>query len=211
MKSLFATVLLASPVLAAGAVSDLSHGPQPIKAAEWAHEFDYPSDLPGTDRQAARLLLAIDTHGNVRRCDILESGGSRPHDARACAVLLQRGRFKSAADRDGKAIPSTVALSVDWRKPFAEGGPFAPPVDFVIDVARLPDDRTVASVSVRQILNDQGALESCEIEAPSGLPAIDKQACSMADPLLKLGPVIGLGDKPMRAMRVSRIVISRAS
>jgi len=207
MKILAAAALLAVPAFAAD--TDLSHGPTPLRANTWAHEYDYPDEVEGTDRQAARLLLVVDTHGYVRRCDILESGGAPLHDVRGCAVLTQRARFNAAVDKNGKAIQSSVAFTVDWRKPFASGGPFAPPVDFVVDVAHLPDNRALASVSVRQILSDQGTLEHCDVESPSGLAAIDNQACTLATPLLKLGPVLGLGNKPIRAMRISRLVIER--
>lgn len=76
----------------------------------------YPEAAAAAGEQGrVGMTLRISRSGNVRRCTINASSGSRALDAASCQIILRQGRYDPARDRQGRPIASDVRLGVRWR------------------------------------------------------------------------------------------------
>ncbi len=79
---------------------------------------DYPDEA--TEKGEAgtvefRLEVAAD--GRVSDCIVHKSSGSPSLDSTSCRLLLERGRFKPAADAAGKPVPDIHRGRINWALP----------------------------------------------------------------------------------------------
>lgn len=86
--------------------------------AQWFSDKDYPSEASNrgvSGESVVRIKVKLD--GRVGECVIAVSSGDKSLDQASCAVILKRGRFVPAIDRDGKAVVADAVTSVRWMMP----------------------------------------------------------------------------------------------
>lgn len=103
---------------------------RPINRGSWFQASDYPFEAAKFGLAGkVRFRLAIDPHGRVTGCEILQS--ARPVlDAVTCRVLVKRARFEPARGSSGEAVASTYESQVTWAVPEDAPVPFAPAAVF---------------------------------------------------------------------------------
>ncbi|HYE27121.1 MAG TPA: energy transducer TonB [Allosphingosinicella sp.] len=92
---------------------------QPVRPlAAYFSDSDYPGQavFDGASGRS-EMMLMIDETGALKDCLIEQTSGIASLDATACAVLIQRARFRPARDPDGRPVRSVLTASVVWRMP----------------------------------------------------------------------------------------------
>jgi len=189
------------------AAAALGNSPQMIDSKLWVSDADYPSAAINLGRGGAVVFnLTVGPSGKPTGCTVTRSSGYKPLDIRTCAVSMNRARFRPARDEAGDPITSVLSRRVTWS-------PDAPltmdiPVDLVVNVQRLPGEVRDPAIVVRQVLTYDGKVESCQVDRPGRLPALEKLACAQAADLAKLGPAKGDSGLPVKTMRVLEIMFT---
>lgn len=81
-------------------------------------DSDYPSEAIRSDLQGRTTVLYwVETNGRVKDCSILSSSGAPVIDAKTCGVLVRRGRFKPALNKQGQRIRAPKTASIRWLLP----------------------------------------------------------------------------------------------
>ena len=159
------------------------------------------NDLPSVRDGVVFANVALDFMGTPMGCTVVKSG-SRWLDLRTCAGLM-RLRYVPARDEAGVPVASVYSTAVRW----STGGYGSPGylVDETVEVGKLPAGAAQPVVAVRQVIDPDGSVESCEVDQGSGVAGLDRLACGQAEGLGKLGPVKDRSGKPVRTLRVSHI------
>jgi TonB family protein len=110
----------------------------PLLLEHWGHsremqaaQSSYPSlrglsfrvtDYPGSAiRRGAvgvvEVLLKVGVDGKPLNCKVIRSSGHNDLDSRTCEIVLKRGRFSPARDRNGQSMASPYFFSVNWLMP----------------------------------------------------------------------------------------------
>jgi TonB family protein len=84
-----------------------------------------PAALRAGHEGAVGFAVKLARDGRVVGCRVTQTSGHADLDNETCAQLRKTGRFKPAADTDGKPVPSTYASTLRWRLPAP--APVAPP------------------------------------------------------------------------------------
>ena len=64
---------------------------------------------------ATAILVKITPEGLARDCTVIQSSGTPELDARACAILMEKGRFKPMVDAKGNAIEGQYRTRIVWK------------------------------------------------------------------------------------------------
>lgn len=81
-------------------------------------EDDYPEEAMEKDEAGTvEYRLQVGADGRVSDCIVHKSSGSAALDSTACRLLIERARFKPAADAAGKAVPDTHRGRITWTLP----------------------------------------------------------------------------------------------
>ena len=168
---------LAGPPSVATAAGSI--GPEPIRPADWIVVDDYPPEEMRLGHEGTvTFQVAIDEKGAPISCSIRDTSGWPVLDAKACLLMLQRGRFKPARDESGAAISSTFNRKAAWTMP-ASGSPKPEKwewADIDISVSRLLKGRE-ARIVVKQIVSTDGQVESCTPEDDGAVAPLVTIAC----------------------------------
>jgi len=85
---------------------------------EWVTPEDYPSaDLRAENQGTTGFRLEFGTDGKPTNCTVTSSSGFPALDAKACQMLMRRGRFTPAKDTNGNAMAGTYSNRVRWQIP----------------------------------------------------------------------------------------------
>lgn len=85
-------------------------------AAAFFSPDDYPTEALARGEQGlAGARVFVSTDGNVRECSIIESSGSASIDAKTCAIVRKRFRYKPARLRTGESVASFTYARVRWE------------------------------------------------------------------------------------------------
>ena len=85
---------------------------------EWVTPEDYPSaDLRAENQGTTGFRLEFGVDGKPTNCSVTQSSGFPSLDAKACQMLMRRGRFTPAKDTTGKSLPGTYSNRVRWQIP----------------------------------------------------------------------------------------------
>lgn len=77
------------------------------------------SDYPVTAAKRGSIgdvrgYLFVGVDGKASDCHVLDSSGWPALDSQSCQLLVERGRYKPAADKTGKAIAAPFYFEFDW-------------------------------------------------------------------------------------------------
>lgn len=94
----------------------LTREPRPVgNPGSWARFDDYPMAALLKGRSGlVKFRLDVDETGAVKGCTVLERTNPIEFAKTTCAILLKRGRFEPALDKDGKPVRSFWVSSVRW-------------------------------------------------------------------------------------------------
>jgi len=183
---------------------DHSVAPTPVRPAAWVKEQDFPSAAKAKGNHGAvRFVLAIDAGGSVYRCDIVKTSGFALLDQQTCALMLRKAKFDPAMDQSGTAAASEWSRMIAWGQTIA-ADPMAN-YDLVIKVASLPAEKRFLDVVLRTVVSADGQLEVCTVQTPSGLAALDRQACDLAGQTMSSQPLKAADGTPVRGVRTQRM------
>src|SRR3954447_18330129 len=90
--------------------------PQAVGLKSWFSDDDYPSSQSSSRETAFRTVTQtlVDARGKIVGCRT-ETPSSDPQiDARACAIILKRGKFESARWSDGARVPGVYRTSISF-------------------------------------------------------------------------------------------------
>lgn len=183
-----------------------SVSPEPIDPGHWIFTSDYPAaDIAKKHQGTVEFQLTIDTQGLPISCQILSSSGWPSLDEKTCAVMLQRGRFKPARDEASAPVVSTWFQRIRWRTPAAGHAEDSIEqwADLLLSVARLPQGDE-ARVTVREIVEANGAMASCAPEKASQWPQLDALACREVSHQ-QAGPARDASNQPVRTLHTWRV------
>jgi TonB family protein len=153
---------------------------------------DYPAAaLRGNEQGMSAFRLTIGTNGRVSDCVITQSSGSAALDAATCRILRSRARYVPARDAAGNPAPGTDSGRVTWRLPDDDPHERAGvPIPATMAALRAPFQSYVTArdypaaalraqgVSrVHVVIGMIGRVIACDIDRPSGSPALDAAAC----------------------------------
>ena len=73
------------------------------------HADDYPMEARNNRWSGTDVAdVTINARGTVDQCKIVQSSGHKLLDDTFCSILIKRGRFKPAQDKDGNAVADTI-------------------------------------------------------------------------------------------------------
>lgn len=141
-------------------------------------EDDYPPEAVDNNEQGSvNVLLRVDAAGAVADCTV-EHSASPSLDAKTCAVIRERAKFKPARDRHGKAVASETRGRVTWRiddsPPLRPSAPWASTVVWTFGADGEP-------------LSCQGMVEGAMERSKSAVTTCAPKA--VPDPLRRFGAV----------------------
>lgn len=83
--------------------------PATVKLGGIFNDDDFPNEAMKRNQQGTgKFLLLIDQSGKVANCTVIESVGYPIFDAKSCAIITERGKFKPALDAKGTPVRSMV-------------------------------------------------------------------------------------------------------
>jgi len=166
--------------------------------ASWFSEDDYPIDarMKGEEGRVA-FFVDVDATGAPTACHVVTSSGSNALDNGACAVVMQKGRFKPAHDAAGKAVASTWSSATRW----------ALPESMPIDLSRGPVQQFAAVIEVS--LDAEGKITGCK--TTPALPAGSDPCASYAVGNQAYAPTVKDGKPVAAVMTLTTNVIIRAA
>ena len=134
--------------------------PKPVgTAGAWITPEDYPADALRERRVGTTVFrLRVDAEGKPLHCDVIGSSGTAGLDEKACALVMERGRFTPARDGQGQPIEADWENKVHWQLPGAE--PF-PPSDDLVEFD-LDSEGRVSNCSALDVLAGSAMPDSCE-------------------------------------------------
>ena len=93
--------------------------PKPIDLVNWVSSNDYPA-APQLALQGGTVgaLIRIDETGKVQECRVIDSSADRDLDDTTCRLVLMRGHYSPAMDKDGHPVPSWDRAKFRWQIPF---------------------------------------------------------------------------------------------
>lgn len=92
--------------------------PVAIAPQNWVTNNDYPdAALRAQLSGESGVRVSVDIAGKPANCWVVENSGSEALDAKACTIIMHNGRFKPAADKDGKPVMGLWATSFQWMLP----------------------------------------------------------------------------------------------
>jgi len=155
---------------------------------------DYPAAaLRGNEQGMSAFRLTIGTNGRVSDCVITQSSGSAALDAATCRILRSRARYLPARDAAGNLTTGSDSGRVTWRLPDDDPHERAGvPIPATMAALRAPFQSFVTvrdypaaalrahgqGVSrVHVVIGMIGRVIACDIDRPSGSPALDAAAC----------------------------------
>lgn len=156
------------------------------------------------------LMVSID--GRPVKCVVTSSSGNLGLDEAICRALMQRARFKSAADAEQMAVPSIWGDRVRWRPKGTGNNRFYPTPSEVI--VSFPEGVKPASkpvkVEIIELLDDRGVVEKCAILKPAKMQQLNDTACYQS--ALKGARRLVLNGKgePVKGIRTTAIVYSKS-
>jgi len=97
-------------------------GATPLRAQtdprQWITPDDYPPSALRVDAEGVvRVILSVDTAGNLADCQVAQSSGNADLDATTCALLRKRAKFVPAHDASGQPVASKAAQNFRWAIP----------------------------------------------------------------------------------------------
>ncbi|MBN8809431.1 MAG: energy transducer TonB [Sphingomonas sp.] len=173
--------------------------PSPIgDVTSWIQPDDYPPEAIRANRQGRVVAaLQIDATGQITSCKIQTSSGTESLDAKACAILMERGRFNPATDKRGRAIASVYYFPVRWAMPDDAGNAAPLPVDIAQANFSLDYELTVGA---------NGNVMACKV-----ITRTDTPAESMPDPCVYWTPGKPTGRTYLSAGRPIAVVLRVSS
>lgn len=185
------------------AAATLGSVPVPTNLARWTANDDYPVDAGASGHGRVRIEIVVDDAGNVLRCDVALSSGSRDLDASACTIPLARARFEPARDEAGVPVAGVFGHTFDWSPRLRAQRPAW--TDLVVPVSRVPADLASPVVVVRTLVAADGHVDSCRVAVPSGSAVLDVLACAaVAEPKVA-APAADRTGHALRAMRTMTV------
>ena len=187
-------------LLAAAALGSV---PVPTNLARWTANDDYPVDAGGTGHGRVRVEIVVDDSGNMLRCDVAASSGSRDLDASACQIPLARARFEPARDEAGIPVAGVFGHTFDWSPRLRAQRPAW--TDLIVPVSRIPAGLPSPVTTVRTLVAADGRVESCTVAASSGSSALDAMACAAVGQPKVATPAADRAGRAVRAMRTMMV------
>lgn len=77
---------------------------------------DYPGEQPPRT-ETVGVAFAVAADGRVSGCRVTSSSGNPRLDARTCALIERRFRYRPARNAAGEPVPALVRTSFDWVPP----------------------------------------------------------------------------------------------
>ena len=96
--------------------AQLTRAPVPIGSpGRWAGPMDFPREALGNGSNGrVKFRLDIDATGAAKSCAVLEQTKPVEFGKVTCDILVRRGKFEPALDKDGKPVGSFWISSVVW-------------------------------------------------------------------------------------------------
>ncbi len=93
--------------------------PEPIgNPGNWVRASDYPSNiLRNGEEGTSRYQVRVGSNGVPTACFTIGSSGHFQLDARACNMVMSRGRFRPGRDASGNPAAGLYSGSHTWRAP----------------------------------------------------------------------------------------------
>nr|WP_053000322.1 energy transducer TonB [Sphingomonas sp. Y57] len=134
--------------------------PKPMgTAGAWITPEDYPADALHERRVGTTVFrLRVGADGKPLHCAVIGSSGTAGLDEKACALVMERGRFTPARNEQGQPVEADWENKVHWQLP--DAAPF-PPSDDLIEFDLDPEGR-VSNCTALDVLTGQAVPESCE-------------------------------------------------
>jgi len=155
---------------------------------------DYPAAaLRGNEQGTTSFRLTIGPNGRVSDCAITRSSGSLALDTATCRILTSRARYVPARDSAGSPTAGLDSGRVTWQLPDDDPHDRAGiPVAATMAALRAPFQSFVTArdyplaappagargrSSVHVVVGLIGRVIACDVDRPSGSPALDAAAC----------------------------------
>lgn len=152
-------------LLAAGAVPELPPvGDLSESTGPWfRNDRDYPKSLHGHSGSVSiRLLFGPD--GAFDKCSIVRSTGNAEMEQRVCAIARERMHVDPAVGLGHKPLYRLFPLYVSFRGNRDRGDVLpGPPIDYILEVDRLPANAQALSVRLDVEVAADGALIACGV------------------------------------------------
>lgn len=93
--------------------------PEPIgNPGNWVRASDYPANiLRNGEEGTSRFQVRVGANGVPTACFTIGSSGHFQLDARACNMVMSRGRFRPGRDASGNPVAGLYSGSYRWRAP----------------------------------------------------------------------------------------------
>ncbi len=135
--------------------------------------------------------LFVDTSGHVDRCAIVVASGSALLDKVACERAGRFAHFSPARDEDGRPVAARIRQGFSVNRPVP-----AADIDFAMTVDHAPPH---AVTDLRVVADQTGKVQTCAVDASSGVSQLDRLACGAVSDLVR--PVVRDGSgSPVRAV-----------
>ena len=156
--------------------------------------------------------VMVNVDGRPVKCVVTSSSGNLSLDGAICRALMQRARFRSAADAERMALPSIWADRVRWRPNGTGNNTFYPtPSEVMVSFPEgvKPTSKPV-KVEIIELLDNRGVVEKCSVLKPAKMQQLNDTACHQS--VLKGSRRLILNGKgePVRGIRTTAIVYSKS-
>lgn len=168
--------------------------------------------------------ISFDPVGKIYRCDVVRSSDNKRLDSDSCAAVRRNAPFLPARDERGQSIASVARIDLNWglTETIVTNSNFSPfPVhaapsaqwvrfDMVGRLRAMPlDAKDPTVVGIRRVEGPDGSIESCAVDVPSGVTAIDNFACrATATNSFGRKPAVDADGHPIRAMKTYLIAFT---
>ena len=155
----------------------------------WVTTEDYPSRALRYEEQGVvGFLLTIGTDGVPLSCKVTQTSNFEALDTQTCNLLMERARFRPAADAFGRAAEGTYRSSVRWTIP-----------------EDAPTEIGPAEMFVSFEIGPDGLAKNCKVEKAEGtLPFPANEPCG---PKGRFAVPVGKDGKPIMRRVKMRVVI----
>ena len=86
----------------------------PLQALFTADDYPVRAARRGIEGTVG-FRIEVDSAGGAANCQIISTSGNSDLDQAACAIILQRARFRPALDHLGRPIPDSLTARIVWR------------------------------------------------------------------------------------------------
>jgi TonB family protein len=167
------------------------------------HEYPQAAMRKGQEGFVLKKLT-ITPEGTLDRCEIVHSSGHRMLDEAACNAM-KTARFTSAKDRSGTPVYGVLRTLSSYALNSRSRVPLASEVELKLNrfPAGVKDKIPVSTLSV--VVDEQGNVESCDVDKTSGASQLDVLACSAGLPAAAITPAVNSRGAGVRSVQTIEI------